>query len=164
LPAWEVGGLGRLVLLGVQGTIGTKRLAVLLEHVGVEKVALQWVIKVEDGQKKAPQGGRGVDGVLSSCVRRTKVWIIGTWEESGSKTSAWMVVQAGAWLRLFPARAGWWSGVVRLGETVRSGNDNLEIITVLTVVGGRSTVNSGSPKSTLVVSDGGWFGAVGSWV
>jgi hypothetical protein len=165
LPSWEVRGLGWLVLLSVKAAVGTQWLTILLKHVGVEEVALEWVVTGHKVPEPAPDAKLDIDGVLGNGVSGAERWVVWTWEELGANAGAWVVVgTAAALLRVGPSIRSRWGGGVGLGETIRASNDDLEVITVSTVVVGRGGINTGTPECALVVGDGSWVSAVVRWV
>ncbi len=158
-----------LPLLRVKSAVRAQSLSILLQHIRVEKVAVEWVIATsEDGNPLRPDRALLIDRILGSGVRSAESGVIRTREEGMPDAGAGVVVcvatVAAALLRCFPARLAGGGSCVGLLVSIGGGNDDLELAAVVTRVGCGSCIDAGAPESTLVVCNGGGEGAVSGWV
>lgn len=111
LPSWNIAGDAGIVGLSKEGAVCSERLAVLLEHVGVEEAASVLAV--------ATSSSGTVADVLSRSVGSAKLWVEWTREE--------VLLDAGGWVRVStlvallwvgPSWWGDWGGCVGLGVSV----------------------------------------------
>ena len=161
-----IGSLAARVGLSEQGAVGTHWLSVLLQHVRVEELALEWRVVQELVDHLHPPGDEGkILGVLGSSVTGADSGVVWTGEEGLSQAGVWVrvtLVSTTALLRWLPA---WlWCGSDGLGVSVGAGDDDLEISAHLAGVGGRFSSDARAPESTLVVGNRGWVRACIRWI
>jgi hypothetical protein len=166
LEAWVVAGLCGGVLLGVDGAVCSKRLAILLEHVAVEKVDLVWV-EAEPREDGGDEVGLHVDGVLGNSIRSAEKRVVWSRVEVSTNAGAWVVVSnvsITTLCRLLPSWRSDWGGSLDLGVSVGTSDDNVEVSSVLSIIDSSLLGNTRSPKCALVVGNRWWVGAFSSWV
>lgn len=161
-----IGSLVAGVGLGEQGTVGTHWLSVLLQHVGVEELALEWRVVQELVDHLHPPGDEGkVLRVLGGSIAGADSGVVWTGEESLSQAGVWVRVSLVSTTALLSWLPAWlWCRSGGLGVSVGTGDDDLEISAHLTGVGGRFSSDARAPESTLVVGDRSWVWAVGRWI
>lgn len=125
--------------------MGAERLAVLLQHVGVEEVAV--IAGIATSSRSA------ILDVLGLGVGCAELWVVWTREEMCSNACLWVRVSTAAFLWVVPSRRGDRSSGICLGITVGARDDDLEVSTTLTSVGGGCAVDIRSPECALVVGD-----------
>jgi len=138
----------------VETAVSTLRNTVLVDVKSVEHVARSVRVKAcVDGLSSVVDGsGVGVGGA--------ERWVEWTWEELGSEPVVATVdglAGAVAWGSV--TGLGSWGGQVGLVVSVRTGDDDVEVLAPATLVDSSSVVNVRSPKSALVVGDGRWVWA-----
>lgn len=164
VPPGPIAGLTRRIRVREQIAVSAQRGAVLLQHVGVEEVALERVVEVAQPARVLAAGLR-VLGVLRAGVCGAHGRVEGAGEELRAEEGRGVAVRpAAAVLRVRPPRGCGRGGRVGFFVAVGAGDDDLEVVAVLAEVGCRGGIDAGAPERAAVVGDGGGVGAVGGWV
>ena len=151
MPSRKIAGIVVVILLSKERALSAEWFSILLQHVRVEEVATIAGVASTDA-------GTILD-VLSLGVGCTELWIVGTREEMLPNVGIWVRVSTAAFLWVTPPGRGHRCSGVCLGVSVGACDDNLEIRTALTSVGGSCAIDNGSPECALIIGDGGRVGA-----
>ena len=146
-PPWLVRTAVLIVDLIVERAVGALGDPVLLDHIGVERLALAVFGAVASVLL--------VVGVLGLGVGAANVDVEGAGEEFGAHAVFWVV--DGALGTLGWLATAWWrggEGVVSFLVTIGAGDDDLKVQAVITEVVGGSGLDTRAPERTLEVGDG----------
>jgi len=152
-PPWLVAAAVRVVDLIVEHAVGALGDPVLLDHIGVERLAL--------AVSRAVASVLLVVRVLGLGVGAADIDVEGAREEFGAH--AMFGVINGALETLGWLATAWWGGgegVVGFLVAVGASDDDVEVQTVATEVVGGGSLDARAPERALEVGDGGYLGAV----
>lgn len=152
VPVASVVGVGRVPRLGVHGAVLSYRLVVLVEHVSGEELA-----SLPEAVSEIELGSGSADSGTLACIERSvceethaHVSVAARAVERGADSSSAKV------FRLVEASCRS-NGAVYI--TVATGNDNVELVAPLAIVGGSLLINWATPEDTLDLSGRGGIGA-----